>query len=69
MMTVEQCLRAAFAALVKGDTAERDRYCRLAENLIKAGDRVKKHGPRSIVQGDLIRLPDGSLELKIRPQP
>lgn len=30
-ITVEDCLKAAFAALLRGDTAERDRLCELAE--------------------------------------
>lgn len=34
--TSDDCLRAAFAALVRGDTRERDRLCARAEILIKA---------------------------------
>ena len=30
-ITVEDCLKAAMAALLRGDTAERDRLCELAE--------------------------------------
>jgi hypothetical protein len=64
MMTIEDCLRAAFAALLRGDTAERDRYCRLAENLTHARDRVRAGGPlvkgEAIQIGDAIALPDRS---------
>lgn len=30
-ITVEDCLRGAFAALLRGDTDERDRLCAMAE--------------------------------------
>lgn len=30
-ITVEDCLKAAMAALLRGDTAERDRLCELAK--------------------------------------
>lgn len=66
MMTPEDCLRKAFAALVRGDTAERDRWCDLASNVINARDRVVKSGAvRQVVQGRIIELPDGTLELKV----
>lgn len=34
--TSEQCLKAAFQALLKGDTKERDRLCDRAKELLKA---------------------------------
>jgi hypothetical protein len=67
MMTPEDCLRAAWQALLRGDTAERDRLCDLAHNVINAGERVHRTGDvRQVVQGELIRLPDGSMKLKVR---
>lgn len=30
-ITVEDCMKAAMVALLRGDTAERDRLCELAE--------------------------------------
>ncbi len=36
--TSEDCLKAAFAALTRGDTTERDRLCERAKNLLKAED-------------------------------
>ena len=36
MNTTEDCLRGAFAALLRGDTAERDRLCARAERLVEA---------------------------------
>ncbi len=34
--TSEGCLRAAYQALLRGDTAERDRLCKRAEALLQA---------------------------------
>lgn len=34
--TTEECLRQGFAALLRGDTAERDRLVRRAEKLMEA---------------------------------
>ena len=55
-MNVEDCMRAAFQALLRGDTAERDRLCKLAENLMRAGDRVRAGGP--LIEGEAIRVAD-----------
>jgi len=60
MMKVDDLLREAFAALLRGDTAERDRLCALAENLIKAGDRVRSG--RALVLGQPIMLTDRTHE-------
>jgi hypothetical protein len=54
MLTADDCLRAAWQALLRGDAAERDRLCALAENLIKAGDRLAAGGP--LVEGAPIKL-------------
>lgn len=40
-LTVEDCLRGAFSALLKGDTAERDRLCDLAQTAFD-GEGLKK---------------------------
>lgn len=60
MMTVEACMKAAWAALLKGDTAGRDRYCDLAKNLMAAGDRKAAGYPAEeiVCQGAPICLPD-----------
>jgi len=58
MMTIEDCMRAAFQALLRGDLAERDRMCDLARNIINARDRIQKTGDASdIIQGTPIQLP------------
>jgi hypothetical protein len=65
--TTQDYMRAAFAALLRGDTAERDRLCKMAEQLIRAQDRMAAGGP--IIEGeaieirrDVIALPDRSRE-------
>jgi len=58
MMTVEQCLRLAMAALLRGDTETRDRYCRLAQNLTAMKGRHDSGEP--LQPGPPIRLPDRS---------
>ena len=65
MMTAEQCLKAAFAALLRGDTAERDRYCDLAKNVMAVGERIDKGYPatEAIVTSAPICLPDRSNEI------
>jgi hypothetical protein len=75
MLTVEDCMRRAFQALLRGDTAERDRMCALAKNLMNAVDRLAAGGP--LIEGDAIRsaivpnlskvicLPDRSNEPKL----
>lgn len=42
MSTPEEYLRQAFAALLRGDTAERDRLCELALQAYAARDRLLK---------------------------
>lgn len=56
MMTADDCIRAAFQALLRGDTAERDRLCALAKNIMLARERLEAGGP--IIEGQAIRLPD-----------
>jgi hypothetical protein len=60
MMTPEDCMRAAWQALLRGDTAERDRLCDLAGNLIRAAERIEQGG--QICIGQPIALPDRSNE-------
>jgi ketosteroid isomerase-like protein len=50
MMTADDCVRAAFQALLRGDTAERDRLCALAEDLMRRRDRLNAGGP--LIEGD-----------------
>lgn len=64
MMTVEDCLKAAFQALLENDLEKRDHYCKLAENLQKATMR-HKDGARSLkVNASIFRMtPQKSLRL------
>lgn len=63
MMTPEQCLKKAWEALLRGDTVGRDRWCGLARTLYDAQARVRQRRP--IIEGKLIELSDGTLELKL----
>lgn len=57
MMTVEDLLRGAFAALLRGDLEERDRLVGLAQNLMNARERVKASGDaKQIVVGEPIKF-------------
>lgn len=61
MMTAEDCLKQAFQALLRGDTAERDRLCRLAEHIRAQQIRVQEGG--QLMPGEpieLVRQPDGN---------
>lgn len=49
MKTVDDYMRAAFDALLRGDTAERDRLCRMAGQLMAAKERLDAGGP--LVEG------------------
>lgn len=63
MRTIEDCARAAFAALLRGDLAERDRQIALARNLLNAAERIKQSGDyNKVVVGEPICLPDHSKE-------
>jgi len=53
--TPDELIREAFAALLRGDLAERDRLCALATNAINARERVAKGEP--LMLGDPIVLP------------
>ena len=55
-MTEHEILRAAFAALLRGDTAERDRLIALAR-ATQAGARAQQPNAKPI---PLVRQPDGS---------
>ena len=45
MRTVEDCLKDAWQALLKGDTDERDRQCKIAKHILNQQIRVKEGGP------------------------
>lgn len=60
MKTVDDLMRDAFAALLRGDIAERDRLCAAATNLLNAERRMREGGPASL--GEPIILPDRSGE-------
>lgn len=57
MMKVDDCLRAGFAALMRGDYAGRDYYVRMAKTLLAMQERAQ-----SPIAGDVICLPDRSKE-------
>ena len=44
-ITVGDCMRSAFEALLRGDTDERDRLCRLAETAFGSHDWVPLNTP------------------------
>lgn len=60
MKSAEDYMRGAFAALLRGDTDERDRLCRQAALLMAARDRLDAGRP--LAEGAAIRLPDRSNE-------
>lgn len=43
-ITLEDCLKGAFQALLKGDTAERDRLCALAERTFNNHGNIELPG-------------------------
>lgn len=47
-------MSAAFQALLRGDLAERDRLCALAENAISMANRVQNGGP--VALGEAIEI-------------
>lgn len=61
--TSHDYLRAAFQALLRGDTAERDRLCREAESAIhreRRADTAQQAGKRVKNMGRLVLNQDGS---------
>jgi hypothetical protein len=54
MRTADDCLKAAFAALLDGDTATRDRHLRDAEAILKLSERVRRGEP--VVAGPPIHI-------------
>lgn len=44
-LTVEDCLRGAFQALLRGDTTERDKLCAMAERAFKTNDPLPGNTP------------------------
>lgn len=66
MKSADDYVRAAFQALLRGDTAERDRLCAMAEQLMRARDRLNADGSliegKAIKVGGAIALPDRSHE-------
>ena len=59
-------MRDAWAALLRGDTAARDRYCELAKNLLHTQENLRDGKPpvdgERIVVEPIIALPDRSHE-------
>lgn len=53
MMTVEDCLKKAWSALLAGDTEERDRWCKLAMNLQNGVARYESGG--KLIEGEPIK--------------
>jgi hypothetical protein len=58
MMDSKDCLRAAWNALLKGDLDARDRYCDMAEDLLRRGERIREHGPSAVIEGEFIEVPN-----------
>lgn len=56
--TDEDLMRAAFAALLKGDTATRDKLCDVVRGRMMARIQVAEREPPKPV--DLEKLPDGT---------
>jgi hypothetical protein len=44
-ITVEDCLKGAFQALLRGDTADRDRLCAMAEKAMRGKPCVPGNTP------------------------
>ena len=55
-MTTEDHLRAAYAALLAGDTAERDRQCELAK---RALEEERTTGVKRLMEVDFFVTPAG----------
>ena len=49
--TIEETMKAAFQALLRGDTNERDRQCALAERTFQAHGNVDLSGDTPILLG------------------
>ena len=56
-MTIDDCMRAAWQALLRGDYAERDRFVAIARTLINARARFDSDGSL-IDEGQAIKLRD-----------
>lgn len=48
VLTVEDCMRGAWQALLRGDLEERSRLVALAERALKGGDAVQGDAPVEI---------------------
>lgn len=57
MMTVEDLTRAAFQALLRGDTAARDRYCAMAKALMEGRVENPMVPQKPIHIGEAKRVP------------
>ena len=65
MMTVDQCMRLAWDALLEGDLKKRDFYCNMASNLMAVEQRCAEEGvcEEAIIGNNTpICLPDRSHE-------
>jgi hypothetical protein len=60
MRTVEDCLRDGFQALLRGDTDERDRQCKMAVHIHDQEIRTREGAPSPVemTMADGIVLPD-----------
>lgn len=70
MRTPEDCLKAAWAALLEGDTGERDRQCALAEHMLEQQRRILAGGEKAMSASPIIQLieqNDGSFKPKEQP--
>lgn len=45
VLTVQDCMAGAFQALLRGDTAERDKLCAMAERAFKTNEEVPADTP------------------------
>lgn len=52
-LTVQDCLTGAFQALLRGDTAERDRLCALAERAFVGKDTISVDTPVLVAKESL----------------
>lgn len=60
-ITVEDCLRGAFQALLRGDTATRNRLCDAAMKAVRAGEQ-EMPADRPVNPSDLKPTIDGTCE-------
>lgn len=61
-MTADDCIKAAFQALLRGDTAARDRYCRMAESLMTGKMENPAQPAKPIHIGEAKRVPPSDIQ-------